>query len=239
MDNFTTPVGVALSFEDLRKEICLLTVSLKDHLEGKPTSVKGRENDLTQLFSHISTMLAIGTKDDLFSSRVNAVTGLIQNDRIVSAVFTQNTNSHDESKGNLVEVIIGENGEELISNWKIEDVSFDQHMRDIVSILRYLFTLKTIEFGDLWFNFYNFLLGRIYRKLASRFNNGTKAWSKHPLHLIQDWYSSSYSPSRHPLKAKVIKATKFIASIRTRLSSQNVEADEEGNLHLTSENAKS
>lgn len=114
----SSPTGTPPSFEDLRRDICILTVILKNHREGHPTSIKNRRNELTNLFSHVSTMLATDATNDPFASRVNAVTGFIQDDQIISAVFTPNTNAFDKSEGAVTQLVVGENGRELIFKWK-------------------------------------------------------------------------------------------------------------------------
>ncbi|KAK7689990.1 hypothetical protein QCA50_006632 [Cerrena zonata] len=239
----SSPTGTPPSFEDLRRDICILTVILKNHREGHPTSIKNRRNKLTNLFSHVSTMLAIDATNDPFASRVNAVTGFVQDDQIISAVFTPNTNAFDKSEGAVTQLVVGENGRELIFKWKENNhvrILPDQHLLDIISILHFLFssTSNDIKRTLLIINLHLFLLARVYRKLAGRFDNGIKAWSKHPLCHIRDWYSSG----SHPLdlsEPKTIKAQSLGSLITALLSSQNVEADQQGNFHLTSENAKS
>lgn len=81
------------TFAEIQKDISLLTVVLKRRRDRlvTSTSTKRSLDRLKQMFSHISTLVTIGTPEDRSSGKANAVTGYIEKDIIVSAILTQKT----------------------------------------------------------------------------------------------------------------------------------------------------
>ena len=112
-------------WEKVAKEIAFLTAILKECQHG--TIKLPPKNSNLQLFQYISTLVTTGEfagKDrDVTGAIVNAVTGRVDVDKIVSVVFTRNavpdlaTNRASYSK-----ITASKRGKVLLNDW--EDMQF-------------------------------------------------------------------------------------------------------------------
>ena len=73
----------------LRAHIAILTSALKSvEVEPVPSTDRVRDRKRLRIFLHVYTLLTLGTPGDPWSSRVNAVSGSVDHDQIVSIIST-------------------------------------------------------------------------------------------------------------------------------------------------------
>ncbi len=74
-----------------------------------------------------------------------------------------------------------------------DDVSFDVHLRDVMSILSALLdsnrTDNRSSVAETVIYIFDFIVMRCYRKLFARLQSGTTLWIQHPLELLRDHYN--------------------------------------------------
>ncbi|TFK78643.1 hypothetical protein K466DRAFT_668375 [Polyporus arcularius HHB13444] len=73
-----------------------------------------------------------------------------------------------------------------------DDVDFNIYLRDVMSIISYLFYRRDKHYTDqpaiLTCYLFDFIVLRCYRKLYARLESGTTLWTKHPLVVLRDFY---------------------------------------------------
>lgn len=118
--------------DDLRCHISILSIALTRCGYGEPTSsrlpkdVPGNSRRMYNLLRHISTLLTIGTPRDYTAASVNAVTGLIEQDRVSSIIATTNTRPRNGDpqlvqRAELLPIHIGDAAQarNLLYNWPV------------------------------------------------------------------------------------------------------------------------
>lgn len=206
------------------KEITLLTTALKNCQDGEIRSPP--KDDNLQLFQHISTLVTTGEfggfGNDSTASIVNAVTGRVEADRIISVVFTCNANQ-EKKKGSRYEKITTNNtGKALLEgkNMKCvylvgpsfailimvasirDHVSSEIHLQDVVDVISYLLgnDIGEYDIGDTLL----FIHRRAFPKLATRVRRSIHLWGGSPIHFLSEHYKER-AQSKNP--APVLSAS--------------------------------
>lgn len=83
-------------------------------------------------------------------------------------------------------------------------VPFNQHLRDIVTILAYFSTNPALHTSsDFMADFMCFILRRSHIKLRSRIDNGVRIWEDHPIRIIAQWYRNNPRPTFTPTRLEI------------------------------------
>lgn len=93
--------------EDIRRDIALLTLALKGCRFGdasQSSRLADEDRRLLKLYQHVSSLITTGHESDRAASVVNAVTGHILQDRLISAVITHNTKSTDDMSPSFLSI---------------------------------------------------------------------------------------------------------------------------------------
>ncbi|KAI0764735.1 hypothetical protein C8Q74DRAFT_1219693 [Fomes fomentarius] len=149
---------------DIRRDIALLSALLKDHRPGKSTVKQGRSRSI------IATVA-----------------------RNTSPKFTP-VRRQNPVEVDRVAVHPHENVKEMLQNSLTlhDDVKFEDHLRDVMSILSYLLTYPGSNRNHLKSPIisyvFDFIVMRCYRKLYMRLRSGITLWTKHPLERLHDFY---------------------------------------------------
>lgn len=78
-------------------------------------------------------------------------------------------------------------------------VPFNQHLKDIVTILAYFSSNPALHVsGEFMTEFSCFILRRTYIELRSRLDHGARIWEDHPIRVIAQWYKDNPNPAFTP-----------------------------------------
>ncbi|KAI0356993.1 hypothetical protein OH77DRAFT_1588849 [Trametes cingulata] len=190
------------SADDMRRQICLLTMALAHCPDGPPTSSTLYSSDLGlkkkfNRLCHVATLLTIGTDSDRTAASVNAVTGSVEPDRVVCLIATESgpaaLDNNSTSDAEVVKLEVGENRDEiasdLLQNWfeRSGKCKFDQHLREITSILSYILGRPAADRPPLLPNLTFWLTRRAFMKLSARLHNANAIWGMDLARLLRLW----------------------------------------------------
>ncbi|KAI0793597.1 hypothetical protein C8Q74DRAFT_1445230 [Fomes fomentarius] len=203
MDEFF-PLNKAETAEtdaDICRDITLLSALLNGYRSGKSTVLDAKHSD-SKLWSHISYVLVPDTSQDLYGDNVVAVVRRIEPEFIAATVIAGNTSYSDTKHENLNPIEVDDVAmhqanvvDDMLNNPTTlpDDVSFDVHLRDVMSILSFLLDPdrrnKRPSESDMVIHIFDFIVMRCYRKLFARLESGTALWTKHPLEHLRDYYN--------------------------------------------------
>ncbi|KAI0793623.1 hypothetical protein C8Q74DRAFT_1365223 [Fomes fomentarius] len=150
----------------------------------------------------MSYVLGTGTPQDLYGNKVVAVVGRIEPGSIAATVVARNTSYGDTKDENLNPVEVDDVAmhevsvvEDMLGNPTTlpDDVSFDVHLRDVMSILSSLLDPDSRNNrpseSKMVIHVFDFIVMRCYRKLFARLQSGTELWIQHPLELLRNHYN--------------------------------------------------
>ncbi|TFK81515.1 hypothetical protein K466DRAFT_667065 [Polyporus arcularius HHB13444] len=185
------------------------------------------KTDPLRAWKYLAFILTTGEgRDGSSGNRVVAVTGQVENGALTAAVVTRDVQLSPPAQTSghfaITQVeSLSKIGRDLLLHYDSTsiDVPFSQHVSDVFSILKYLFspTRGTSSSSPGTARIYRttafalFISRRCYRTLRARVLQGTRIWSRHPLELIHDWYTAeprelaaaqfALNPSLRPLLA--------------------------------------
>ncbi|KAI0793632.1 hypothetical protein C8Q74DRAFT_1215184 [Fomes fomentarius] len=189
---------------DICRDITLLSALLKGYRSGKSTVLDAKQAGPSdsKLWSHISYVLGPGTPQDLYGDKVVAVVGWIEPGFIAATVISRDTSYDDAKDENLNPIEVNDVAmhqanvvDDMLNNPTTlpDDVSFDVHLRDVMSILSSLLDPdsrnNSPSESEMVIHIFDFIVMRCYRKLFARLQSGTTLWTKHPLEHLRDHYN--------------------------------------------------
>ncbi|TFK87399.1 hypothetical protein K466DRAFT_599505 [Polyporus arcularius HHB13444] len=184
---------------DIYRDITLLSVLLEDYRHGKSTLLDAKQTggSSSELWSHVSYVLAPGNNSDTHGSNVVAVVGRIEPGTIVATVVAPNTSS-EKARPKPVEVdqvdFLGiDEVADMFNNLietLLDDVEFDVHLCDIMSIVSYLLQKheRPLDKAVTASYLFDFIVLRCHRKLYARLASGITLWTQHPLEALRDFH---------------------------------------------------
>ncbi|KAI0356998.1 hypothetical protein OH77DRAFT_1477311 [Trametes cingulata] len=191
------------SADDMRRQICLLTMALARCPDGPPTSSALLSSDLglkkkLNLLRHVATLLTIGTDSDRTAATVNAaVTGSLEPDRVVCLIATESgpaaLDNNSTSDAEVVKLEVGENRDEIASDLlenrfeRSGKCKFDQHLREITAILSYILGRPAADRPPLLPKLTFWVTRRAFMKLSARLHNANAIWGKDLAQLLRLW----------------------------------------------------
>ncbi|TFK82797.1 hypothetical protein K466DRAFT_603381 [Polyporus arcularius HHB13444] len=196
---------------DVRRDIAFLSALLKDYHSGKSTVLDAKRpgSSRSDLWSYLSYILVPGGFRDEYGDNVVPVVGKIEPGSLAVTVVAQSTSptTHSGNKPanslEVDEVALLEDGEvtgmlaRMAANVGSlpDDVDFEVHLRDTMSIISYLLHYRMesrhLSQGVLVSYLFEFVVLRCYRKLFARLASGITLWTKHPLELLNEHYEKT------------------------------------------------
>ncbi|KZV77300.1 hypothetical protein PENSPDRAFT_747041 [Peniophora sp. CONT] len=244
------------SFDDVRRDIAIITQILKGHQHGISASSKSPDEAL-QFWSLMSFILNTGdAESDPVGAKVIAVTGQVFPEEIRTAIFARNTSNFAPPPGSKkapgIEPAIGivpilPAGEEKARDLLRHSVkttpaaNFFEHLQDIVTIVNYITVpppMDKTRADKIWSRMYStlyFVLRRTYVKLCARILNRRRIWSDCPIVLMQNWYNE-----HQPAFGNTSVHVKPTLYLKTLLPEQGISPlqDSPDNYPVTVDNAK-
>ncbi|RDX42918.1 hypothetical protein OH76DRAFT_1255448 [Lentinus brumalis] len=197
-DLFPLEANTVETDTDICRDITLLSALLEGYRSGYSTVLDSKRagNSSADLWSHVSYALVPGSVDDPYGNKVVAVVGRIEPGSIAATVISRNTSTYN-ARPRPVEVdAVGlldySAVTAMLNNVAAlpDNVEFNVHLRDLMSIVSYLLSLTEPRPEELHMATYlfNVIVLRCYRKLYARLDSGITFWIKHPLEVLWDFY---------------------------------------------------
>ncbi|KAI0759235.1 hypothetical protein BD413DRAFT_675065 [Trametes elegans] len=204
----TAAVFEGTSFEDLSRDIGILTSTLAHLPAAPPTSSgrstkfaeaigahahKGGDKDVSSLLGHISTLLTVSTTGDKYVATVNAVIGQYEPGGGISVVVSYNGKvTADPSTSpripSLQPVHIGDDqrARDLLdpsdtSQMHTKALAIQDHLQDVCTVLAYILKVPLSQrksAGARFLDLFCFIMRRAHVKLGARLSNMEEFWNK-------------------------------------------------------------